>query len=634
MSRTTHGIDADATDAPTGATESADATEPTGAGAATDAATDATDGTDVTAETAPPEGNWAPTRLSVALSLAVTAAVAAALLSRVAVPRPAAAGVLGAALLAGALRAGGWERFRPLATAVESLLLLPVGLSLLVAVGGAVLLQYREAFPVATPSAIPAPALSILATTGVVAGVTLAVLGALAATGDLLTGRTLRRAAGRALRLGTPPTAVAAVLGGLTLLSSPEIPPTVDLAVALRTVLDGLAGFLLSPEATQVPLGTLLGLLTVAAWTTDRLVSALPTAELAAPRTAPGREWAEATASSDGDSEDGGDEGESAAADESAATDRSGASGAPQAGDAAAVAAAVERVGDVLAPAAFLLASGTLAVWAIEALLGPSGLAERVGPEPAVLVYGVATSPALRGLLVGVAAVAAVVVVLAWLLRRSVRARAGDVLAAYVPYAVGLGVVPVAFAVHDPVLGRGIPLVAELLSGFGEPFARVATGAVAFYGGGVVLLGLLGGALLLAAGTIALLWVGIGFGIPSGAPAGPALAGTGLLSAAGFLGAGGGPTWLVALGVLGSVLVRDLGRYGTVLGREVGRGAPTGRAEVVHAVGTVPVGLVGVGLALGLARLVTGTPVTPGVPVQVPLFGALAGVVLLVLALR
>jgi hypothetical protein len=313
---------------------------------------------------------------------------------------------------------------------------------------------------------------------------------------------------------------------------------------------------------------------------------------------------------------------------------RAGHGHAGPADDAAAVAATLGRVRDALAPSVFLLASATMAVWAIDGVLGPTGLSERIGPGAVALLYGVATAPALRGLLAGVVVVSLAVVLVAWALRRSARARTADVLAAYVPYAVGLGIVPVAFAVHDPVLGRGIPLVADLLSGFGDPFSRAATGVVAFYGGGVVLLALLGGALLFAVVVLSLLRLGVRFGVPEDDPAGPAAAGAGLLSAAGFLGAAGGPVALVVAGVAGAVLVRDLGRYGTVLGREVGRRGPTGRAEAVHAVGAVLVGAVATGLALALARAVAGVSVAPGVPVQVPLLGALAGVVLLVLALR
>ena len=219
------------------------------------------------------------------------------------------------------------------------------------------------------------------------------------------------------------------------------------------------------------------------------------------------------------------------------------------------------------------------------------------------------------------------------LLRRTVRESTSDLFVGYVPFAVGAGVVLLAFTLEGTVLPTAIPTVAANLGGFGDPFASLATGVVEFYGGGVVVSALFGVASLLAVGVVSLLWVVRRLGLVTERSAGPTLAAVGLLVAAGFgTAVGHGPALAIG-GVAAALLVRDVGTYGTTLGRELGRAAPTRRTELVHAVGAGLVAVLGVGVATAAARTAGVTALALPVPVGGPLLAAAVALVLLVLIL-
>jgi uncharacterized membrane protein len=101
-----------------------------------------------------------------------------------------------------------------------------------------------------------------------------------------------------------------------------------------------------------------------------------------------------------------------------------------------------------------------------------------------------------------------------------------------------------------------------------------------------------------------------------------------------FAGTVAAPAWLVFGGLVASLFVWDAGRYGTVLGREIGRRAPTSEAELVHAGGTLAVGALGTVGAVALGSGLGPEGLTPSSTTLLALAGALAGVVLLVAALR
>lgn len=566
-------------------------------------ATDADAAEDPTDATAPPDSNWGPARPSSALVLVLVAATVAAFVGAVGLAAPVALAVVGAALLSVALWAVGRERFQFLATILANLALVPVGVCLLGAVAGAVLLQYGQVFPVDSPAEIVAPALRIGVEALAVGAVAVAALGAFATVGDTARVETLRECHSQAFKVAVPPVVAGFGFGLLAILSSPEFGPTIDPLAALGDAVGVLLRIALSPVPTDLTFGPFLALLGLAALGLSRLVDALPVAEFATAR-------------------------EGSEADRREASNADG--GAVSRED---VAETLVRVAAGARPVAGVLLFFSLPVAGGEAGIGPLALRAMLGGAGGVL-GGIAAAQPLRLLLVGFVVFAALVVGVVALLRRSVREATSDLFVGYVPFAVGTGVVLVAFTVHGPVLSAALPAVTANLGGFSDPFAELSAGVVEFYGGGVVLSALFGLASLLAVGVVSTLWVVLRLGLVSELAAGPALAATGLLVATGFATAVGASPALVVGGVAAALLVRDVGTYGTTLGAELGRAAPTRRTELVHAVGAGLVAVVGVGLATAVAGVAGGTALALPVPVAGPLAAALGALVLLVLVLR
>ena len=610
---------------------------------------------DPTDATAPPASNWGPTRPSSVLVLVLVAATVVAFVGAVGLAAPVAFAVLGAALLSVALWAVGRERFRFLACVLANLALVPVGVCLLGAVGGAVLLQYGQVFPVDSPAEIVAPALRIAVEALAVGSVAVAALGAFTSVGDTARVETLRECHSQAFRVAVPPAVAGFGLGLLAVLSSPEFGPTVDPLAALGDAVGVLLRISLSPVPTDLTLGPFLALLGLAALGLSKLVDALPVAEFAT-----AREGSEAdqrgTAGpsserrrSHRERREGSDRASGSVRDASSEADRregsDRASGrvrhaSSEASDANGGAVSREAVAETLVrvaagaePAGFLFLVLSLPVSGVAAAVGPLALRAMLGGAGGPLA-SLTAAPAFRLLLVGFVVLAALVVGVVALLRRSVREATSDLLVGYVPFAVGSGVVVLAFTVHGPVLSAALPAITANLGGFSEPFADLSTGVVEFYGGGVVLSALFGLASLLAVGVVSTLWVVLRLGLVSERAAGPALAATGLLVACGFATAVGASPALVVGGVAAALLVRDVGTYGTTLGAELGRAASTRRTELVHAVGAGLVAVVGVGLATAVAEVAGGTALALPVPVAGPLAAALGALVLLVLVLR
>lgn len=95
-----------------------------------------------------------------------------------------------------------------------------------------------------------------------------------------------------------------------------------------------------------------------------------------------------------------------------------------------------------------------------------------------------------------------------------------------------------------------------------------------------------------------------------------------------FAGWAGGTPLPVALGVVGAILAWDLGHNAASHGRQVGHTAVTGRAEGVHALGSVLAGFVATAIGVGIF-----TAASAGQPATAVALLALSGVVL-VFALR
>lgn len=159
-------------------------------------------------------------------------------------------------------------------------------------------------------------------------------------------------------------------------------------------------------------------------------------------------------------------------------------------------------------------------------------------------------------------------------------------------------------------------VLAGQLSAFGPAALGVVVGGLGLFGASVALR-TLGGVVLLIGARRAV---------------GPALAGlaTFVLAAVALVVGAGALAFVVAAL---AIAAWDLGEYGRGLGEELVAGARTTRAEVTHAAGSLGVGTVAVGTALGVGSLLGGAVAAPGAVALVALTLATVAAVLLLSSL-
>jgi hypothetical protein len=529
--------------------------------------------------------NWAPTTASAALALLGTAGGVAGLSAAVGVAKGAAAAAAGAVCLAAALWLLTWNRWRVPATLAATLLLVPAGAGIAAGVGYESLVAFAAAFPASSPTRVIGETLRIVGVMAVLWGSTVAVFGAAASVRDVATSWTLSECFDAAVRVLALPLALFLALAGHALVTNLEV----GVAGMVGDLASSATDWLLAPAGDGIHLLS-FGLLAAAAtFTAFRALSGLPTEELA---------------------------------------------GEAEIGDVkvADVAAALQRtlgrliaLGVIALPVAFLVETAVT-----------DAVVERELPAPAwEFLVALTGSPGLRSLLWWVALGAGALALLAALVRRSSRASAQAVLVGYTPFLSGMAVVAAVDAVHRPLLDALLAFVAGRLDApLAGRFRSLSEGVVTFYGGETVVLGLTAGVLLLAVACVFALRVGFALGFVADRSAGPALAGGGLFVAAAFAGTVSAPTWLVLAALVAALVVWDAGEFATTLGSEVGRRAPSRRVELLHGLAALAVG---VGGALAAGALARGLPAGRSGELgdlSVALFGAIAGVVLLVTALR
>lgn len=524
-----------------------------------------------------------PTPTSTLLALAVTLATVGALVWEIElVAVPTAMGAVGA----GSLAAGLWlvdRDSQPVSAAlVASLLVVPAGAGLLAAAGVTALLATATVFPVDEAALISVGALVVVGYAGVATGCTLAVLGLALGIRSVVTPEGLAAYTRIAVFTGTVPALVAAVLVLSPVVLGPESEQPVSVGLSAVT------GPLLSPTPPQLHLATFALVVALAATGLRLALSVLPVAELLR--------------------------------------------------DASAGRAGTRRVSDAgraLSTAAVVAGMATVVGGLFELQLSPAELSGLLGPAYRP-VQVVTTAGILRVVLVGTAGLALAASGVGVLLRRAARqsrdARAEQV----VPLLGGAFVTACVLGVAGPVYGRGTAETAKLLpSTVGDEFRRIATDLAGVFGEGALLVLL---ATVIAGGPLTVVLALRGFrrlGYLSAVTAGYSVASGGVFIATVFAGTLDAPAPLVFGGVVASITVWDVGQFGTTLGREVRRSAETRGVELVHAGGTVLVGLVGVGLAVGAGRVLAGTGTRVDAPVAATaLLAVVAGALLLAVALR
>jgi hypothetical protein len=260
--------------------------------------------------------------------------------------------------------------------------------------------------------------------------------------------------------------------------------------------------------------------------------------------------------------------------------------------------------------------------------LSRSELANLISPGLYSAVRSLTTAAPLRVLLVGTGTLALAAAVGSVAVRRSVR-RKGATTRLVGALGGGAAFTVCAAAIAQPAYDWFVTATADRLPGTTESQFRDVVALLADAFGEVTLVTLLTAVLAgVTATTLALFALVLWLGYLDEQTAGVSLGAAGLFVGTAFAGTLGAAFWLVASGVLASLVVWDLGQFGSTLGREMGTHTETRSVELVHAGASVAVGLVGVGAALAL-----GTVDLPTVTVSAETVAALALVALGLVAL-
>jgi predicted membrane protein len=562
-------------------------------------------------ETQLSETNWAPTRASTAIALLGTAGGVGALSSAVGVQKGVVVAVAGTLSLAVALWLLTFDRWRVPATVAASLLLVPAGAGVTAGVGYEALVAFAGSFPAGSPTGVIGQILRILGVLAVLWGCTVAVFGVGASVRGVATSQTVARCYGLVVRVAILPVGFFIALSGHALVTNFDL----GAMSAFGELVSIIADWLFAPAGNRLHLLAFWLLFAAASYATYRAVRDLPIRELAG------------EASLGGSSVGGSSVGESSVGESSM--------------DEVRIADLVATLQRVLRGLAVVSILGLLPAFFVE-ITGSEGAVRGALPDAAYgLLVALTSSGGVRHLLAWVALVAGSLALVAALARRSSQTSTQDLLVGYAPFLAGMTVVAGVGVAHRPILDRLIEFVAGRLKPPLTGYFRDASGRVVeFYGPETVVLGLTAGVLALATVGIFALYLSFALGFVSDRVAGPALAGGGLFLAAAFAGTLNVSLWLVLGSLIAALVVWDAGEFATTLGEEVGRQAKTRRVELLHALGALSVGVLGAALATGLTRVLPAgsNPAGPAGGelggLSVALVGAIAGVVILVMALR
>ena len=545
-----------------------------------------------------PDRVWEPPRLARALVAVVTLAAVVFLLGRLGVRQVAPTAVAGAACGA----AGWWllarDRYRPAAVALGTLLFVPVGVAVGATVLQTALAETGSLLATRTLEQLTLAVVRLVLALLVVAACTVALFGSFA-TGRTLEPENVSRGVWTVAKLTIPPTAYVLVVGGLAVLSSPSVPPTVDLVRLLTTGVDALATILLSPPgptavatgveglAAEVAVATFAVLALGGLFGVRSLLARLPVAEL--------------LATADGVEDD-------------------------RASDlVATLVSALSTVG--------LLALIPVALVVIADIVVPADVfISRLGETSARLLFDIASASALRWLAVGAMVGAVATALLLAQLRRLIRQSTAETVIPLLPWLAGVGALAGTLVVAPGLVSSLVARIAGRLGQFGGQFERLAEGIVSFYGPGTLLATLFVATLLVTLTLFVGLSLLLRLGLLTRAQPGAALAGAGLFVAAGVAAGRSASLGVVAVVVAAALLVSDLGRDGQTLGTELSQYADTAGVQTVRAGFLTVTGVGALAAALAVQRFALDGFVT-NLPAALPLVGAVGCCVALVLVL-
>ena len=545
-----------------------------------------------------PDRVWEPPRLARALVGVVALAAVVFLLGRLGVRQVVPTAVVGAACGAAGLWLLARDRYRPAAVALGTLLFVPVGAAVGATVLQTALAETGSLLATRTLEQLTLAAVRLVLALLVVAACTVALFGSFA-TGRTLEPENVSHGFWTVAKLAIPATAYVLVVGGVAVLSSPAVPPTVDLVRLLGTGVDALATILLSPPspavvatgveglAAEVAVATFAVLALGGLFGVRSLLARLPVAEL--------------LATADGVDDD--------RASELVAT----------------VVSTLSTVG--------LLALIPVALLAIaDFVVSPAVVVSTLGPTPARFLFDVASTSLLRWLAVGAMVGAVATALLLAQLRRLIRQSTAETVVPLLPWLAGIGALAATVVAAPGLVPSLIARIAGRLGQFSGQFEQLAGGIVSFYGPGTLLATLFVATLLVTLTLLAGLSLLLRLGLLTRAQPGAALAGAGLFVAAGLAAGRSTSLGVVAVVVAAALLASDLGRDGRTLGTELGRYADTTGVQTVRAGFLTVTGVGALAAALAVRRFALDGFVT-NLPAALPLVGAVGCCVALVLVL-
>lgn len=523
---------------------------------------------------------FSPALTSTALAATVASLTAGAIVWQFSlVLAPTAAGIAGVVCLAAGVALVGSDRWETPGIVVASVLSVTAGAGILVGLFGSLLALVGAFFPVETTGAIPVRSTHIVARVGVVWGCLLVALGVALGVRNVADTESLRTYFWLAVRTGLVPLAIGGMLVAGTVLSRSPLDPTAPAATAVDVFL--------SPTGGRTHLWSLLLLVAAATTAARRAVAALPIAEFLADRGSGTTEQAR-------------------------------------------IESVLSRLDLIAGGAGFAMGLS----FVVEAVF-PLAIRETLGPALYRVLVVVSTASGIRVLLVGLLVISVAIVAFVAALRTVAQGSPEGFVRRVGPYLGGGLVTALALAAGQPVLSVLLDRIMDILPGrFEDIFAQFAESVVRFYGPGTVVVGLVAVLAWVTAAAVFALGLLLLIGYLTDTSLGYSLASTGLFATAAFAGAAGVRPWLVFVGLVAALFVWDVGRYGTVLGREIGRHSPTRGAELIHAGGTLVVGVGSILAALALVRVLDSSLLGPSTPTALTLVGAFAAVAALIAALR
>jgi hypothetical protein len=527
---------------------------------------------------------WRPTRTATAVTVLVTAAMTALVATLLDIVVALGFAWLSAISLGGAAWFATRFRWQLIGTYLAGLLLAPLGLGVTVGLAYTGLTLAGSLFPQPTTAQSAAAILSMLAQLFVVAGVTVAVIGAVGTAVDVLSQSSLGSVWSVGYRTASVPLlaagglAASAVLGNVELASLNQ-----TVAQTVQSTLDTTTSVVLSPGASSPHLTSLSGLLVIAALGVNRALDVLPLTELLGPQRA----------------------------------------------------SMIRTLRRHTLRAAYLGIIGVLVGVCTDFLIPVRVFRTELGPTAYQTLGSATVLTPVRMAFVVATGVSLAAIIVSWLLKRIAASSPSTATTDVGSLASGITIAAAALPLHNEVVWRVQSfIVTNLPDTMTGTYQRLSESVIAYYGTLTLALAGTAAVAVITVCLIVVLRMGVWLRMLPKQATGPALAGTGLFIATAFAGTQSLPPLVFLAGILASFLAWDAGRFGRTLGTEIGRRAHTRNAEATHLSATLIIGVAAVALALLVLNQATELTAINPTSVQAATAGIAGSLFLLVFAAR